>query len=161
MKDSNWIEPEKITAGHAWRRWAARGVDQNVLNFLYCIILVLVPVGPNILWMKNLSHDFLSLVFQSSVARGILYVGLMVLLILLCFRYFLILLDSLVVAASMTCFGNTPGKQLFGIKILHETGRSITFKEAFKCEMIIRRKSLYILIPIIGIIMCLIYTYRA
>ncbi|MGI2299499.1 hypothetical protein ACRRVC_02370 [Candidatus Cardinium hertigii] len=39
MQDTNWIEPEKITAGHAWRRWAAKMIDSFFFLFLYVISL--------------------------------------------------------------------------------------------------------------------------
>ncbi|MGI2298459.1 RDD family protein [Candidatus Cardinium hertigii] len=178
MKNTNWMEPETITSGHAWRRWAARKFDDVVLGFLsvipFIILLILLIGGiiffvlnvewKNISWMENLSNCFVSFLSGPSLARCILscfflFMACIILIGLLSFSY--LWLHSLVVAACMTYFGNTPGKQLFGIKILHETGRSITFKEAFKREMIISRKTLYLLIPIIGVIIYLIYQCRA
>ncbi|MGI2299500.1 RDD family protein [Candidatus Cardinium hertigii] len=62
---------------------------------------------------------------------------------------FVELLFRLGYAACQACFGNTPGKQLFGIKIIDASGRSINFQKAFKREMLVLFKGQGLGLPII------------
>lgn len=165
MKNTNWVEPEKITAGQAWRRWLARGFDSSLFNNIFTFVLLGLTISV-VLYMCNSLKDMPDQIDQ-------LHAKLIRLLIELLsnIRYrfgwficwcivsvfFVNILHALWNATCIACFGNTAGKELWGIKVLHRDGRSITFKDEFKREMLIFLKIYCLGIPII-----FLYTsYRA
>lgn len=159
MKHTNWLEPERITAWHPWRRWAARKLD---LLFL-CYIILSLPyifvkyVMDNDPWTYfQLSSDDVQEEYDQEVEddvidnevveekQGILdYITLNVILTLVAS-----FLSALCNAACMAGFGNTLGKQIVGIKILHRDGRFMTFKEALKREMLVLFRGTALCLPL-------------
>ncbi|MGI2257376.1 RDD family protein [Candidatus Cardinium hertigii] len=152
MQKTNYIEPEKITAGHAWRRYAARMLDSAL--FVYIILLITLVIG--YLLQKYAIKNAPSACGPSVVDAGVdkdkeLFFLFFIVCIVPLFLSVLHLLQFMCNAILMACIGNTFGKKLFGIKILHVTGRSLNFRETFKREILIHKKKLFILfIPFIG-----------
>ncbi|MCC8419387.1 MAG: RDD family protein [Rickettsia endosymbiont of Glossina mortisans submortisans] len=101
MQSISWEIPEKITALHAWRRWAARTMDY----IIYAIVIYLVL---EILKIKNISYAIKILEFwQGSVFEG--YITGML----------LVIISMLINTIFIYCFGNTLGKRICGIKIVN------------------------------------------
>lgn len=130
MKNTNWVEPEQVTAVHAWRRWAARTLDDLLATYMT-------------VYIAYLGKNKIELFSGKPFAFGIIFVIIVCIIV--------ILLNGLWNAACMTYLGNTAGKQLFGIKILDSAGQSITFKAAFKREMWVVLKGLGLCIPIVSL----------
>jgi len=152
MKNTNWIEPENITDAHAWRRWLARNFDLVLFIYILSVIVLVIAYLLEKYATRSIPSAYGPSGVNASVDKdetsSILFTSFCIVPLLILVVH---LLKSICNAILMACLGNTFGKQLFGIKILHATGRSINFKEAFKREMLVCKKKLFVLcIPFIG-----------
>ena len=152
MKNTNWVEPEKITASHAWRRWAARILDNFLLG---CISFSISYLLKDKIKIHVLVNDLSAYCRSMANTGGILYIFLILFVLkMTCYiilPFFGSFLSGVWNAALIACFGNTPGKQLFGIKVLHTEDRSINFQEACKREVLVWLKGLGLGIPMISL----------
>src|SRR6476659_3302670 len=98
MQSTNWEIPEKITALHAWRRWAARVLDMLLYSFII-----------NNLISQEAVLNFISESFTPNI--NILQIIAFVATIILLFLY------GVINAILISYFGFTLGKKIFGIKL--------------------------------------------
>ncbi|WP_298439000.1 RDD family protein [uncultured Ferrimonas sp.] len=96
---------------HPWRRLFARTVDLLLiaLLILMCLVVVLALIAP------VFTDDLVNLMQNELLAGVMLY-----------------LMWLPIEAMFVALFGATPGKWIFGIKVRHQSGRNLSYPEAFK-----------------------------
>ncbi|HJD55816.1 MAG TPA: RDD family protein [Rickettsia endosymbiont of Pyrocoelia pectoralis] len=145
MQPINWEVPEKVTALHAWRRWAARMLDYIVYSFVIITILSII-----LAFLIINEVYYTTKIFELLKNRNIL-LGY-ALGILIC------IVSILINSIFIYCFGNTLGKRIFGIKIVDINNSPYSFIILIKREILVITRGSGYLLPLLNeLIYCLSY----
>ncbi len=120
----------KGSSVHPWRRFLARSVDAAYINCIFFIIIAFVS-------QRYFNFDalqyFVASSFFSQIAIG--------------------LLPTIVVEPFLLyAFSTTPGKWLYGIRVISKSGTSIKFKDAFLRTSLVSTLGLGLNIPVASIV---------
>lgn len=119
----------KDSSVHPWRRYLARCVDAAYINFIAIIIIAFVSQR----YFNFNAIQYLASSFFSLIAIG--------------------LLPTIVVEPFLLyAFSTTPGKWLYGIRVISKSGTSIKFKDAFLRTSLVSTLGLGLNIPVASIV---------
>ncbi len=133
MKNTNWTEPQKVTASHAWRRFFARGID--CLFYWYLVNLTLKMIN------YAFPTNYFFCTIKDKFDNSYLIQWVITTYIWLFVNAFL-----------MYYFGNTLGKKILGIKVLESNNMEPSLIRLIKREFLALLKGMALGIPIISLI---------
>ncbi|MCC8368575.1 MAG: RDD family protein [Rickettsia endosymbiont of Oxypoda opaca] len=142
MKQTNWAEPQKVTASHAWRRWAARIIDYNI-NTVIMAFLIVYTKG------KILNSIFIPSIMSRFLASGnnsLTFFVINMIIFSLIFHFY----STFINAFLLYLTGYTIGKLLLGIKILNNNNKRPNFFKLLLREILVLLKGLGIGMPLIA-----------
>ncbi|WP_342269609.1 RDD family protein [Rickettsia endosymbiont of Orchestes rusci] len=142
MKNTNWTEPQKVTASHAWRRWAARMLDYLIYDFIIGVILVILSITGNSDSFIKYSATKILEFWGNTIPEGYIIrvytIGIL-----------LVVAGILINSIFIYCFGNTLGKKIFGIKIVNLDNSDYNFSSLLKRELLVFQKGLFYGLPLL------------
>ncbi|WP_341790362.1 RDD family protein [Rickettsia endosymbiont of Polydrusus tereticollis] len=132
MKQTNWAEPQKVTASYAWRRFFARGVDCLFYWYLVNLTLKIINYAFSVNYFYTIKDKLNNNYFIQWVVTTYIWL--------------------FVNAFLMHYFGNTLGKKILGIKVLESNNMEPSLIRLIKREFLVLLKGMALGIPIISLI---------